>query len=65
MHSCYVSPQILRTMLLLLLLPDPFQKMGAWQKTMELEKSGNSPRAWTRGGRETESHQRASGAKSS
>ena len=28
---------------LLLLLPDPFQWMGTWQKTMEPQKPGNSP----------------------
>ena len=26
----------------LLLLPDPFQGMGTWRKTMDLQKSGNS-----------------------
>ena len=30
-------------MLLLLLLPDPFPGMGAWRKTMEPMKPGNSP----------------------
>ena len=29
--------------MLLLLLSDPFQEMGAWRKTMELQKLGNSP----------------------
>ena len=28
----------------LLLLPDPFREMGAWQKNMEPQKPGNSPR---------------------
>ena len=27
----------------LLLLPDPFREMGAWRKTMECQKLGNSP----------------------
>ena len=30
-------------LLLLLLLPELFGGMGAWQKTMELQKPGNSP----------------------
>ena len=34
-------------LLLLLLLPDPFQGMGAWQKTMEPQKLGNSPGSGT------------------
>ena len=29
--------------MLLLLLPDPFRGMGAWRRTMEPEKPGNSP----------------------
>ena len=29
---------------LLLLLPDLFRGMGEWQKTMELQNQGNSPR---------------------
>ena len=28
---------------MLLLLPDAFRGMGAWRKTTELQKSGNSP----------------------
>ena len=31
-------------LLFLLLLPDPFRGMGAWRKTMEPQKPGNSPR---------------------
>ena len=31
-------------LLLLFLLPDPFRGMGAWRKTMEPQKPGNSPR---------------------
>ena len=31
-----------RLLLLLLLLPDPFRGMGAWRKTMEPQKPGNS-----------------------
>ena len=30
-------------LLLLLLLPNPFQGMGAWQNTMEPQKPGNFP----------------------
>ena len=46
-----------------LLFPDPFRGKKAWQKTMEPQKPGPFPRP----GSEvavTESHQRASGAKS-
>ena len=27
----------------MLLLPSPFREMGAWRKTIELQKPGNSP----------------------
>ena len=44
-------------------LPDPFRVMETWRKTMEPQKP-ELPRVWTRGRKETESRQRASGAKS-
>ena len=36
----------------MLLLPDPFHGMGAWQKTKSL-RSWETPKAWTRGRRES------------
>ena len=44
---------------LLLLLPDPFRGMGAWRKTMEPQKPGNSP--WS--GPQVVEHARAAFAK--
>ena len=38
-NGCFVKH------VLLLLLPDPFGGMGAWWKTMEPQKPGNSPRS--------------------
>ena len=34
---------VISSLLLLLLLPDPFRGMGAWRKTIEPQKLGNSP----------------------
>ena len=49
--------------LLLLLLPDPFQGMEAWRRTMEPHKPGNSPGSGPEVV-EKQSHHRASGVKS-
>ena len=49
---------------LLLLLPDPFRGVGGMAEDHEATEAGQLPRAWTRGRKESESFQRASGAKS-
>ena len=51
-------------LLLLLLLSDTFRGMGAMAEDHGAPEAGQLPKAWTRGCRETESRQRASGAKS-
>ena len=37
------------------MLPEPFRGMGAWQKTIEPHKPGNSSRGWNRDRKETKS----------
>ena len=46
-------------LLLLLRLSDPFQKMGAWQKTIKPKKSGNSAGPETEVERDIESSKSA------
>ena len=44
LHHTRANSFYMRSLVLLLLLPDPFQGMGAWWKTMEPQKPSDSLR---------------------
>ena len=61
--KCLFTVYCIYPLSLLLMLPDPFRGWGMAKKYKAPE-AGQLPKAWTRGGRETESGQRASGVES-